>query len=143
MLPGFSGQRGNRRSDTLAARLDGRPVGVDLVDSPLPWGMPRDRLPPNLPPLPDELPPFPVSPPLEARAVDLVGWWIDARCACGQAASLPLRFLAARYGWNTRPGELVPRLACSRCHAPAARLRLAENPSFLDRAFAAVYPRTA
>ena len=81
------------------------------------------------PPIPDPPPPFPADPPFAAGLADLAGWWLEVRCACGRRSFPPLRLMAARYGWQTPLGDLMPRLRCTKCRAPPATVDLVANPA--------------
>ncbi len=80
--------------------------------------------------MPDDLPFVPDA------TLDLVdaGWWLELRCgACGRAAFLPRRLLAAAHG--ARAPELLPRMRCGNCGARPRSAAWMDNP-------AAAGPRT-
>ena len=81
------------------------------------------------PPIPDPMPPFPTEPPLSAGLAELAGLWLDVRCRCGRTSFPPLRLLAARHGWRTPLGDVLPRLRCSRCRTAPATVDLIADPA--------------
>lgn len=81
------------------------------------------------PDIPVPLPHFPPEPPLDATTAELAGWWLEVRCDCGAGGTkyLPFRLLAARLGWQVTLRNVVDRLKCNECGAPAASLVLVES----------------
>lgn len=81
------------------------------------------------PPLPDKMPPFPETPPLDSGLADLCGIWLLVRCDCGQSADLPLRLMAVRHGWRTKLGDMLPRLRCKGCGARPGCIEITNSPT--------------
>ena len=97
---------------------------------------PRRRLDARFPPLPAKPQPFPVTPPLTRGLAELSGYWLDVQCATpacnGASSGLPLRLLAAEYGWGMQLGAVLPRLRCKACRCPPGIVLLTDRPDRLQ-----------
>lgn len=94
--------------------------------------MADERTPYPLPPLAEVGARLPDEVPWDTPIADLAAFWIEARCACGENAYLPLRLLAARVGWKRTLRTVMPRLRCSACGGRPSEVWLCENAASKD-----------
>lgn len=69
---------------------------------------------------------------------DLLDWWLEVRCPCGQTTYMPINLMARRFGAGARLPNLTPRLICSQCGRRPTDLRLLDRTN--GEALGSSYP---
>jgi hypothetical protein len=90
----------------------------------------RPKTPYPFPDLPAKRPIFPEKVSRSTPLVELVSWWLDARCTCAERyyfALTPFRLMSAQLGWNMELGAVLDRLKCHGCGGPPTTLDLVED----------------
>lgn len=90
--------------------------------------MPRPRLS-DFPPLPDVPRQFPTEPPMDVPLDELSEWWLRITCGCRGRRDYPLRLMAAKRGWKTTLGRVLPRLRCEKCGERPSSVVLISDPA--------------
>jgi hypothetical protein len=68
--------------------------------------------------------------PTERRLSELIGWWLQVRCACERTTYYPFRFMASQMPAGTTLGDVLPRFWCERCGSKPTTLALVDNPAW-------------